>query len=256
MTGHGLQGVAVPTNANPPERVILADREKLSQEAARRFIALAQARDPFTVALSGGSTPRRLYQILATTSGRVPWERVHVFWGDERCVPPDHPESNYRMAREALLDHVPLPAKNVHRVRGEWAPEAAAQAYAVELEDFFGAPWPRFDLILLGLGSDGHTASLFPGSDTLHERERPIAVATATYQDRPAQRVTFTLPLINAARHVLFLVSGADKADIVQRVLETAGEHYPAGRVQPGAGRLTWLLDQAAAGQIDLPAQN
>jgi len=175
---------------------------------------------------------------------------VHVFWGDERCVPPGHPDSNYRVAREALLDRVPLPAGNVHRIRCEQKPEQAAQAYAAKLRAFFDAPWPRFDLILLGLGNDGHTASLFPGSAALHEIERPIVAVTAHYQDRPAYRVTLTPPAISAARHVLFLVTGVAKTEIMRAVLEDPKAQFPAQRICPTDGQLTWLVDAAAAGQL------
>jgi 6-phosphogluconolactonase len=234
-----------------PELVVSPDLETLSREAAGRFLALAQACNPFSVALSGGSTPRRLYETLAAAPFReqVPWERVHVFWGDERAVPPDHPGSNYRMARETLLEHVPLPPRNVHRVRGELGPETAAQAYMAELRAFFGTRWPAFDLILLGMGDDGHTASLFPGSAALRETAQPVLGVMAHYQDRPARRVTLTPPAINAARNVFFLVSGAGKAQTLRAVLY--GPHQPdllpAQVVRPVGGHVLWLVDEAAA---------
>ena len=237
------------------EIVVLPGPEAVAQEAARRFVELAQqavaSRGRFSVALSGGSTPGALYRLLAEEPHRaqVPWRHVHLFWGDERCVPPEHPESNYRLARETLIAHAPVAAENVHRIRGELEPEAAARAYDCELQDFFCGPRPRFDLVLLGLGSDGHTASLFPGSPALDEKERLAVAATAHYADRPARRVTLTLPAINTARQVLFLVTGSAKAGIVQAVLEGAEARLPARLVRPTAGQLTWLLDDAAAGR-------
>jgi 6-phosphogluconolactonase len=180
----------------------------------------------------------------------MPWHQVHLFWGDERCVLPDDPGSNYRLAHETLISQVPIPADNVHRMRGELEPEAAARAYQRVLEDFFCGPRARFDLVLLGLGQDGHTASLFPGSPAMAEVERLVAPATALYQDRPAQRLTLTLPAINASRQVLFLVRGSAKAQVVQAVVEGPAAHLPAQRIQPTAGRLTWLLDAAAAGLL------
>jgi 6-phosphogluconolactonase len=247
--------VPTQTNKTPQELIVLPDPEAVSQAAAERFATAAQTYDPFTVALSGGSTPRRLYEMLTTPRFRdqIPWEHVHVFWGDERCVPPAHRESNYGMAREALLDHVPLPVHNIHRIRGELEPQAAAEAYTAELGAFLGAQWPTLDLILLGIGNDGHTASLFPNSDALRETAQPAVAVTSHYQGRPAQRVTLTLPIINAARQVLFLVTGADKAKILQAVLESPDAGYPAGKIRPTAGQLTWLVDVAAAGQLKHP---
>jgi len=234
-------------NKTPSRLIILPNLKAISQAAAERIADLAQACDPFTIALSGGGTPRGLYEMLAAPPYReqIPWQRMHVFWGDERCVPPDHPGSNYRMAREALLDHVPIPAHNVHRIHGELGTEAAAQAYNAKLRAFFGAPWPTFDLVLLGLGNDGHTASLFPGSDALKETARPAVGVTAHYENRPAQRVTLTLPAINAARQVLFLAAG--KAGIVQAVLNEPDAGYPAQRVRPTTGELFWLVDPIEA---------
>jgi 6-phosphogluconolactonase len=235
------------------EVVVLPDAEELAHQAARRFAELAReavaSRGRFSVSLSGGSSPGQLYKLLTREPYRtqIPWRQVHLFWGDERCVPPDDPGSNYHLAEGALIAQVPVPAENVHRMRGELAPEAAARAYDRELQDFFCGPRPRFDLVLLGLGEDGHTASLFPGSPLLEEAERLVAPATAVFQDRPAQRITLTLPAINAARQVLFLVSGGAKAQVVQAVLEGPAGPLPAQWIQPTAGGLTWLLDAAAA---------
>jgi 6-phosphogluconolactonase len=238
------------------ETVVLPDPTAVAQEAAARFMhsahEAAASRGRFSVALSGGSTPGVLYRLLAEEPARaqVPWSQVHLFWGDERCVPPDHPDSNFRLAHETLIAHVPIPPDNVHRVPGELAPKEAAQAYSSALQDFFCGPLARFDLVLLGLGHDGHTASLFPESPALRERERLVAVTEAPGQGRPAQRVTLTLKAINTARQVLFLVTGADKAEIVHAVLEGPGVRFPAQRVRPAAGELTWLIDTEAAGQL------
>lgn len=239
-----------------PEIVVLSNSDTLAHEAARRFAELAveavDSRGRFSVALSGGSTPRALYRLLAEDPyrGQIPWEGVHLFWGDERCVPPDAPGSSFRAADDAFISRVPLPPDNIHRVRGELAPEVAARAYANALEDFFCGPHARLDLVLLGLGEDGHTASLFPGSDALQETTRLTAAVEAHYQDRPAGRVTLTLPAINAARHVLFLVTGSDKAQIVQALLEGDQRSFPARQVRPTAGELTWLLDSASASHL------
>jgi 6-phosphogluconolactonase len=239
-----------------PEIRTYPDAANLAWAAAEHFATLAAeaiaVRGRFAVALSGGSTPRATYTLLAGDefAARVDWPRVHVFWGDERCVPPDHPESNFRLADEALLSHVPIPPGNIHRVRGELEPEAAAQDYATALYRFFGTTWPRFDLVLLGMGDDGHTASLFPNSAALHETARSVVAVTAYYQDRPAQRVTLTPPAINAARRVLFLVTGAAKAEILQAVLEGPEGPYPAQRIRPTSGHLAWLVDVEAASQL------
>lgn len=239
------------------EIVVVPDPDELAHEAARRFTRLAleaaaAAGSQFSVALSGGSTPGALYRRLAEDPHRqrIPWEQVHIFWGDERCVPPDHPGSNFRLADEALLSRIPVPPGNVHRVHGELEPEAAAHAYAAELRAFFGAQWPRFELVLLGLGGDGHTASLFPGSAALQETARSVVAVTAHYQNRPASRVTLAPPAINAARQVLFLVTGTAKAEIVQAVLEGPAGRFPAQQIHPTAGQLTWLVDAAAASQL------
>ena len=235
------------------EILILPDPEAVAHEAARRFVALsrqaARSRGRFSVALSGGSTPGHLYRLLAGEPYRaqIPWKEVHLFWGDERCVPPGDPGSNYYLAHETLISRVPLPPGNIHRVRGELEPGSAVRAYARELEDYFCGPHARFDLVLLGLGQDGHTASLFPDSPALAETERLVAAATAVYQDRPAERVTLTLPAINSARQILFLVTGSAKAGVVQSIVESTAQRLPAQRIQPTAGQLAWLLDAAAA---------
>jgi 6-phosphogluconolactonase len=239
-----------------PEIVIFPDPPALAREAAQRFTDLAQeavaSRGRFSVALSGGSTPGALYRLLAEDPyrGQVPWRQVHLFWGDERCVPPDDPGSNFRLASEALIDRVPIPADNVHRVPGELEPEAAARAYERDLTDYFCGPRTRFDLVLLGVGGDGHTASLFPGSAALQETGRLALAAEAHYEGRPASRVTLSLPAINSARHGWFLVTGSAKAGIVQAVLEGEATDLPAWQIRPTAGALTWLLDAAAASHL------
>lgn len=239
----------------------VADPEEVAREAAQHVVASAaqaiRARGSFTLVLAGGSTPRRLYELLADDRGpfraRVAWERVHAFFGDERHVPPDHPDSNYGMAREALLDRVAL--ASVHRMRGEEPDaEAAAASYEAELGGFFGlAPGrdepPRFDLTLLGVGADAHTASLFPGSAAVEERRRWVV---APYVEQVnAHRITLTLPVLNRSREVLFLAAGASKAEAIGRVFseEATAPAPPSGRVQPD-GTLLWIVDRAAAARL------
>jgi 6-phosphogluconolactonase len=230
-------------------------------EAARRFAtaAAASVRETgrFVTALAGGSTPKRLYELLSTPeyAERIDWARTHVFFGDERCVPPDDPESNYRMARMALLDRVPIPAGNVHRMRGEDEPAQAARAYERDLRAVLGTPdGPpavrsdgRFHLVLLGMGSNGHTASLFPGQAAVRERERWVVAEHVAELD--AWRITLTPPILNAANEVLFLVLGGDKAAMLKRVLEgpVRTDELPAQVIAPSDGTLTWLVDTAAA---------
>jgi len=208
----------------------------------------------FTVALSGGSTPKTLYSLLASPEyrGRVDWLRVHLFWDDERCVPPDHPESNYRMVREALLNRIQIPPENIHRMAGEKDPAAGAAEYEQELHNFFqtNRAAPHFDLVLLGLGEDGHTASLFPGTSAPDETHKLV---TTVYVERlNAHRLTITLPVINAAAQISFLVAGESKSAIVTTVLSPGSNpaQYPAGRVMPASGKLTWFITQDAAGGI------
>ena len=239
---------------------ILPDAEALALRAADLFALAAQeaaaARGRFAAALSGGETPRALYRMLARQqfSQKIPWRRVQLYWGDERCVPPDDSASNFGMARVAFLKHVPLPEANVHRVHGEEEPGAAALSYEKELRALAALERPKselpvFDLVLLGLGGDGHTASLFPHGDALTVAER-FAVATEAPDGSP--RVTVTYPVINAARRVWFLVSGVDKAGMVAEVLDglRVPEAVPAQGVRPVHGQLTWLLDEAAAAEL------
>jgi len=240
-----------------PHVVVQPSLEALSREAAARFQRLAAdsiaAAGHFSVALSGGSTPLVLYRLLAEPPLReaIDWSRVHLFWGDERFVPPDHPDSNYRAAQEALVSRVPIPTENVHPIPTEAPdPETAAAQYEDTLRRLFAAPegeTPRFDLVLLGLGPDGHTASLFPGSPALDEHKRLVV---ATYLLRLASwRITLTPPVLRGARNVIFLVSGPDKAATLRDVLEGSYEPHrlPAQLAQPDQGDLTWLADEAAA---------
>ena len=235
--------------------VVLENLGALVQTAAERFIAAGteaiRARGRFHVALSGGSTPKGLYALLATEgyASRIDWSRVHLFWGDERCAPPDDPISNYRMVRETLIDHVPLPGGNVHRIRGEDEPAAAAAAYELELRRELGTP-ARFDLVLLGMGEDGHTASLFPQRMALRERERwTMAEYVAAMS---AWRVTCTPVLLNAPAAVLFLVCGGKKASTLRRVLEGPyqPDALPAQVVAPHDGSVCWILDADAAADL------
>ena len=235
--------------------IICTDLESLSREAAARFAAVVAAcvgeRGLARVALAGGATPRRLYELLASEELRasVPWAQVHFFWGDERLVPLDHPESNYRMARETLLKHLALPKENVHPVPVASTAEAAALAYEQELRQHFRqrrGP-PAFDLILLGLGADGHTASLFPRAAALAEKERLVAATQSPTSGLP--RITLTLPVLNEARQIFFLVAGENKAAALRLAVEAPGT-LPAQLVAPRRGLLTWLVDTAAAGQL------
>jgi 6-phosphogluconolactonase len=208
-------------------------------------------RGTFRVALSGGSTPRAAYELLAQDPRRnaLSWSDVFVYFGDERCVPPDDEQSNYRMARKAFLDAVPIPPKNVHRIRGEIDPGHAANDYASVLRDDLATP-PHFDLVLLGLGPDGHTASLFPGSNP--DKDDSAWVRAVYAESQAMWRITITPLLINSARTVVFAVEGAGKAQILQTVLEGPRDpvKYPAQIVNPKSGRLTWLVDELAAGTL------
>ncbi len=245
-----------------PAVQVVPDAEALYRAGAAEFVRLAgeavRARGAFTVALSGGSTPKGLYALLATDPTwrrQLSWDAIHVFWGDERHVPPDHPDSNYRMAREAMLSRVPIPPANVYRIKSEH-PDAgrAAEAYEQTLRDFFqtsGGQPPRFDLILLGLGPEAHTASLFPGTKALHETER--LVVSNWVGKFFAERITMTPPVLNTAARVVFLVSGGEKALPLKGVLEGRyePEQLPAQLIRPASGSLLWLVDRAAASLLD-----
>ena len=220
-------------------------------DVAARAIA---ERGRFTIALSGGGTPRPIYARLASADyrERIVWSKVHIFFGDERCVPPDDTHSNYRMAREALLDRVALPDENVHRIRGEDDPALEAVRYEQDIARLYRtAVFPAFDLILLGMGDNGHTASLFPGTAALREKERWVVAQFVEVMS--TWRVTFTAPLINAARHVAFLVEGAGKAQMLWNVLEGPYQPdvWPSQLIQPANGELHWFVDAAAAARVN-----
>ena len=237
-----------------PELHVLPTPEEAAAAAAALVAKLADehgsAAGRFTIALSGGSTPRLLYQTLACDpyAAGMAWDRWCVFWSDERCLPPDHDESNYRMAREALLDRVCIPAQQIHRMRGEIEPEEAAEAYASVVLDTS----PSFDLILLGIGEDGHTASLFPGTEALQERRKLVVANWAPRLQ--AYRITFTLPLINMAKNVAFLATDQSKAEVLRDVLEPAqGEHtLPAAMVRPAQGIVHWFVTRDAARLLNM----
>jgi len=241
----------------------LTTPQELSQAAAEEVVTATteavQKRGQFTIALSGGSTPRNLYTLLAANAASsLPWAKMFFFWGDERHVPPTDPESNYRMAEETLLSKVPIPPANIFRVAAENPDaEVAAASYVQTLRKFFKVSVgvvPRFDLILLGMGPDGHTASLFPGSAALQEKSR--LVVANWVEKLKTSRITFTLPLLNAARCTAFLVSGTDKAAVLREVLEgkAAGEKYPSKLVKPTDGNLIWFVDRAAASELSTAA--
>lgn len=223
-----------------------------------RFAAAAEQavaqRGRFLVALSGGSTPRALFTLLARPpyATQLPWARTEIYWGDERLVPPDDPQSNYGQARRLLLDHVPVPPEQVYRMRGELPAAEAAAAYTAVLREkaAHGRAWPRLDLALMGLGADGHTASLFPGAPPAQD---PVIAVTADYQGRPAARVTLTPLVFNDARLLLFLVAGADKAAAVSAVLQGPRDpiNLPAQRLDNAPGETIWLLDEDAAANLE-----
>ena len=240
-----------------PKVTVFDGAEDVARAAAERFVELAQSaadeRGRFAVALAGGSTPKRTYELLAGEdyAGRVDWSKVHIFFGDERMVPPDDEESNYRMASEAMLSRLPVPPENVHRINGLGDAVANARLYEDELRTFFNNDaWPSFDLVLLGMGDDGHTASLFPGTQALDEQADWVA---ANWVEKlNAYRVTLTAPAINRAAHVIFLVTGANKAAPLREVLrgELDPRRLPSQLIKPLEGSLEWLVDKAAAEQL------
>ena len=241
----------------PPQTFIFDNAEQVARAAADRLTAIALAsiadRGRFSVALSGGSTPRLTYELLASPEyrDRVPWGNVHLFFGDERSVPPTHEESNYRMAYEALISRLPIPAGNVYRMMGEIDPTIGARLYEKALRSFFDdAPWPRFDLVLLGMGDDGHTASLFPHTPALAEQQ--AWVVANPVEKLKTFRLTLTPPAINHAAHVLFMVTGAAKAARLAEVIRGPRdpERLPSQMIQPIDGSLTWLVDKAAAANL------
>ena len=236
--------------------------EELSRAAASTFLRQARwavrKKGLFSVTLSGGTTPGSLYSLLADDSffrAEVPWEKTHFFWGDERHVPPEHFESNFRMAEETMLSRVPIPSENIHRIKAENpAAQRAAEKYEETLRTFFRlepGEFPRFDLVLLGMGPDGHTASLFPGTEALHERSR--LVVANWIEKFQSHRITMTLPVLNRAAMVLFLVSGKEKAETLRQVW--AGRRgkfpFPSQLIRPIHGRLLWLVDRAAGAFLE-----
>lgn len=236
-----------------PNVTVFDDADAVAAAMAERIVALSHAGGRATIALSGGSTPQRLYRLLATPAmaARVDWPRLHLFWGDERFVAPDSADSGTLMVEEALVRHVPIPAENVHRVAtGLGSPEAAAADYAARLRAHYGADAldpgrPLFDLVLLGMGDDGHTASLFPGKLAVEERAAWVTGVPEAGMAPWVPRVTLTFPALASSREVAFLVTGASKAAMLRRI--AAGEDFPAGRVT-SQGRVGWWLDRAAAG--------
>jgi len=258
---------AADVNGGPLVEVF-ADVHQLAIAAAEHVVHAAATavfeRGRFVIALSGGSTPKALFRLLAQPplAARIAWEAVHVCWGDERCVAPDHADSNYHLAHEELLSRVPIPASNVHRMRGELEPAAAAIDYEARLRALLGeAPVARegapkltaghrFDLVLLGLGTDGHTASLFPGGQAVHERERWVV---AEYVQKVQMwRLTITPPVINASAEALFLAAGTEKADVLRRLLNDAPDVsvLPAQVVAPTRGVVRWMVDADAASKL------
>jgi len=239
-----------------PAVEILTDADELASRAAQlvldHSLKSTSSKETFSIGLSGGSTPKTLYQLLADPDedfrNRFPWGHTHFFWTDERHVGPDSPDSNYRMAYDAMLARVQVPQANIHRVFGELKnAERAATDYEKELKKFLGQS-PTLDLVLLGMGADGHTASIFPGSEVLNEREQLVA---APWVDKlNSYRITMTLPILNNANAVLFLVSGKEKAEMLSQVLRGTRNQYPVEAIQPTNGSLSWLVDSAAASEL------
>jgi 6-phosphogluconolactonase len=249
---------AIMAKPETAQIIQVADAAALAQKAAELFQQKAHeaiaAHGRFTVALSGGSTPKAMFALLAREPfcSAIDWAKVYIFWGDERCVPPEHPDSNYRMTNEALLSQVPLPPNNIFRMHGEKEPAQAAQEYSAQLRQFFQTESaPHFDLVFLGMGADGHTASLFPGTRALHAEANEIVVENYV-EKLKTYRLTLTAATINHARFIVFLVGGKDKAATFNAVLQ--GEYqpdlYPSQLIQPVNGTLLWMVDAAAAGEL------
>jgi 6-phosphogluconolactonase len=247
-----------PVTEKPNWKIeVLSDLEALSLRAASIFVSASRnsilAKKRFAVAISGGSTPISLYALLGseTYRNRVDWQHVHFFWADERCVPKDHEESNFKMAFERLLSKVPIPDENLHRIRGEEDPERGAKEYEEDVRRFFGmSGLPIFDLIILGMGGDGHTASLFPGSKSLEETTK-LAVPVFLNESQ-RDRITLTLPVLNNADQILFLIAGPSKAAVLSEILGDGEKKkcFPAGLIRPAHGNMIWLIDQEAAGKL------
>lgn len=247
--------------SSKPEIEIVSGTTALSRRAAETIVGLItetlRRKDNFSIALSGGSTPKNLFTLLADDSSlrvQVDWDKVHFFWGDERHVPPDHPDSNFRMAYEAMLSKVEVPAENIHRVRAEEQDASnAAEEYEDELRTFFNlkpGELPSFDCVLLGMGPDGHTASLFPGTEALHEQKR--FVVSNWVEKFQTYRITLTAPTLNNGDNIIFLVSGEEKAEVLREVLEGEKntELFPSQLIKPNYGKLLWLVAQSAATKL------
>ena len=233
---------------------IYADPERVAEQFARHLAEwMAESeKEHFHIALSGGSTPRLLFDLIARDyANKFPWDMVHFWWGDERCVPPDDADSNYGMTRRHLLDHIDIPEQNIHRVRGENDPETEAIRYGKEIQEYIPQEngWPVFDLIMLGLGTDGHTASIFPHEMELWEN--PNVCVVATHPDSGQKRVSLTGGVINEGKRIAFLATGGSKTEKYVEIVEQKGAYksYPASYVKPEKGDLYWFIDQAAAGQ-------
>jgi 6-phosphogluconolactonase len=246
MTHDRADSIEIHPDAHAAARVV-------AESFAARAAAAVQARGRFSAALTGGSGPVEAYRLLGEEPfrSRVPWDGVHLFWGDERCVPPGHERSNFRMANAAFVSRVPIPPANVHRMRGELPPAEGAARYAEALAAFFGAGVPRFDLVHLGVGPDGHVASLFPFSDPLHERAR--AVTTNLHRPLGEPRITLTLPVLNGAARVEMIVIGRSKAPIARAVLRGPIDpfRFPAQFVRPTDGERVWMMDRDAAAMLE-----
>ncbi len=255
-----MQETATKMKDSSRDIALCLDLGGVSQRAAEEFVRLAQeatsSSGRFTVALSGGSTPKALYTLLAseTFQARVPWTKVHLFWGDERCVPPDHADSNYRMVRETLLDRAPIPKENIHRMLGEDTdPSRAAAKYEETLRETFclgPGQLPRFNLVLLGMGDDGHTASLFPHTTALSETK---SLVVANYVEKfGTYRLTVTVPVINHAAQVVFLISGGAKAVVLKEVLDGKedSQRLPSQLIRPAAGKVLYIVDHAAGREL------
>jgi 6-phosphogluconolactonase len=237
---------------------IAVNAQELTSRAVECFVSAAREsvgrRGRFAVAISGGSTPREMHRMLAAppSFAAIPWAKVHLFWVDERCVPADDPRSNFGTARKDFLNRVPIPEKNVHPAQGESPPQKGAEDYELELIRFFHleeGELPAFDLVFLGMGADGHTASLFPGDGAVHEEKRRVVAVRGGIP--VLSRITMTRPVLNRARRIVFLVAGRQKAETVKAVMSGDNPTFPAGMIRPLQGELLWLLDQAAAALLE-----
>ena len=237
------------------QKIIIKDNPSLlAKQAVKIFYDIAKGsidkERPFTVAISGGSTPIRMHKLLATEPyiHNIPWQKSHIFWVDERCVPQDNPESNYGTAKRNFIDEVPIPQTHVHWINCDPSPRVSAKEYQKTLKDFFSfenARIPRFDLIFLGMGVDGHIASLFPGQKSLYEKEKLVVAVKGGKPN--LNRITMTLPLLNQARQIVFIITGEEKSRTVQKVMEDSKIQLPAQKIRPLNGQVTWLMDRGSA---------